>query len=38
MTTTAVVMMILTMGIVTSFTAYLFWKVLKTPPKSSRED
>ncbi len=33
MTTIAIVMMIITMGVVTAFTGYFFWKVLKTPPK-----
>jgi hypothetical protein len=33
MTTGAVLMMILTMGIVSAFTLYFFWKVLRTPQK-----
>jgi len=37
MTTTAIVMMIITMGIVTSFTVYFFVKVLRTPTKSEDE-
>lgn len=37
MTTTAVVMMITTMGIVTGFALYFFFKVLKTPPKQDSE-
>ncbi len=37
MTTLAVVMMITTMGIITAFTGYFFWKVLRTPHKSESE-
>lgn len=37
MTFGAVITMILTMGIVTAFTAYFFWKILKTPTKSDSE-
>lgn len=33
MTTGAVIMMIVTMGTVMSFTAYFFTRILKTPPK-----
>jgi hypothetical protein len=34
MTTAAVLMMLITMGTVTAFTIYFFWKVLRTPHKS----
>lgn len=37
MTTAALVMMISTMGIVTAFSVYFFWKVLKTPTKPDSE-
>jgi hypothetical protein len=37
MTTTAVIMMVVTMGIVTAFTVYFFVKVLRTPTKSEEE-
>jgi hypothetical protein len=33
MKTSALIMMILTMGTVMTFTGYFFYKVLKTPPK-----
>lgn len=33
MNTTALITMVLAQGIVISFTAYFFYKVLKTPPK-----
>ena len=36
MTVGALLMMIITMGIVTAFAGYFFWKVLKTPPKSEQ--
>jgi len=34
MNSAAIVMMVLTMGIVTAFSVYFFVKVLRTPPKS----
>ncbi len=34
MTAAAIITMILTMAIVTAFSAYYFWKVLRTPNKS----
>ena len=37
MTTVAVIMMVVTMGIVTAFTVYFFVKVLKTPTKPEEE-
>lgn len=37
MTTLAWIMMITTMGIITSFTVYFFVKVLRTPPKSESD-
>ncbi len=37
MTTTAWIMMLTTMGIITSFTVYFFLKVLKTPHKSESD-
>lgn len=33
MKTSALIMMIMTMGTVMTFTGYFFYKVLKTPPK-----
>lgn len=38
MTTAAWVTMIVTIGIVTTLTAYFFWKVLTTPPKDRKQD
>ncbi len=38
MTTGAIIMMVLTMGVVTTITGYFFWKVLTTPRKSDREE
>jgi hypothetical protein len=37
MNVTAILMMSLTMGIVSAFCGYLFWKIMKTPPRSERE-
>ena len=37
MNTVAIVVMGLTMGIVSAFCGYLFWKIIKTPPRSERE-
>ena len=37
MTGSAILTMITTMGIVTGFTLYFFFKVLKTPPKQDGE-
>ena len=37
MTAAAWIMMITTMGTVTAFAGYFFWKVLKTPPKSEQD-
>ena len=37
MTTAGLLMMIITMGIVSAFTGYFFWKVLKTPAKPDAE-
>jgi len=37
MTTAGLVMMIVTMGIVSAFTGYFFWKILKTPRKSDQD-
>ena len=37
MTFGAIITMVLTMGIVTSFTAYFFIKILRTPTKSEPE-
>jgi len=34
MTAAAIITMILTMGIVTAFSVYFFWKVLKTPNRT----
>ena len=34
MTIVAILMMVITMAIVTGFSVYFFWKVLKTPNKS----
>jgi hypothetical protein len=34
MSTSGLIMMVVTMVIVTSATAYFFWRVLKTPPKA----
>ena len=33
----AMFMMVLTMGTVSAFCGYFFWKILKTPPRSERE-
>ncbi len=33
MNTSAIILMVATQAIVTAFTVYFFWKVLKTPPK-----
>lgn len=33
MNTSALILMIATQTIVTAFTIYFFWKVLKTPPR-----
>lgn len=38
MTTGAIIMMIVTMGIVTAFTAYFFFKILKTPQEKLPPD
>lgn len=38
MTTTAIIMMVLTQSIVTAFCGYFFVKVLRTPPRSEREE
>jgi hypothetical protein len=38
MTTAAWLTMILTMGIVTAFSAYFFWRVLNTPNKTDSEN
>jgi hypothetical protein len=38
MNTSALVTMIVTMGIVLSFTAYFFIKILRTPPKKDEEE
>lgn len=37
METTAILMMTLTMGTVSVFCVYFFWKIMKTPPRSERE-
>lgn len=37
MKTSALIMMILTMGTVMAFTGYFFYRVLKTPPKDESE-
>lgn len=34
MNTSALITLLLAQGIVIAFTAYFFWKVLTTPPKS----
>lgn len=33
MNTSALIMLLAAEGVVTAFTIYFFWKVLKTPPK-----
>ncbi len=38
MSTSAIVLMVSSMGLVISATAYFFWKVLKTPPKQGQDD
>lgn len=37
MKTSALIMMILTMGTVMTFTGYFFYRVLKTPPKDDAD-
>jgi len=38
MNTTALILMISTMGIVTCITGYFYYKVLKTPPKEGDDE
>lgn len=37
MTPSAIIMMVLTMGVVTGFAVYFFIKVLRTPPKEGSD-
>ncbi len=37
MNTHAVLMMVITMGIVSAFCGYFFYKIMKTPPRSERD-